>query len=271
MQALPLTTEQGDYKIDSPKSVSTLKLKWLHTIAAAFMLLQFAGLLAGGLETKVPQTVNFLQTGPRNGPVGLPELKISYHLGVLTLIALFVGLAGLDHLIVSIIAWCKPELFQYYLDKKTNPLRWMEYSVSASVMSVLLAAMAGIYDVHSLFMIGGLTGICNVCGYLIEKIPRGENQDVAYGIFWTASVALGLSWLPMLCYFFSETDGIPEFVYVAYLMTFLLYCCFALNMYLYYFAGKYDFESAEYYYIILSFTAKTFLAWDVWGGFKASE
>jgi hypothetical protein len=34
--------------------------------------------------------------------------------------------------------------------------------------------------------------------------------------------------------------------------------------------GYYDFATAEYVYIILSFTAKTFLAADVFGGLNAA-
>jgi hypothetical protein len=35
--------------------------------------------------------------------------------------------------------------------------------------------------------------------------------------------------------------------------------------------GLYEFHKAEYIYIMLSFTAKTFLAADVFGGLKAAE
>lgn len=269
----PPQVVDGQFTMAASGTVSQSKLKWMHLGAGGFMLFQLAGLFAAGLKTKVPQTVNFLDDAQRSGPVGVPELTISYRLEVIALIGLFVALAGFDHLITAVIAFKYPQMFQNYIFvKKTNPLRWAEYSVSASAMSVLLAALAGIYDVHTLFLIGGLTGVCMVIGGFLEAIPKDKDLDhIAKGLFWVASLCLTLSILPMLCYFFSDVGNIPGFVYAAYLLTFVMYSLFAINMYLYRFTDKYDFERAEYIYIILSFTAKTFLAWDVFGGFKASE
>tara|TARA_R110002050_G_scaffold111583_3_gene225256 strand:+ start:1957 stop:2229 length:273 start_codon:yes stop_codon:yes gene_type:complete len=83
---------------------------------------------------------------------------------VKTLIALFLGLAFLDHAVVFTISLAFKDLFERWMMKdKTNPLRWLEYSASASIMSVLVGALSGIYDVHTLFLIGVTTAICMVC------------------------------------------------------------------------------------------------------------
>ncbi len=41
--------------------------------------------------------------------------------------------------------------------KNQNPFRWVEYSISASVMHVLIACLSGIMDMHLLFTLFALT------------------------------------------------------------------------------------------------------------------
>ena len=54
--------------------------------------------------------------------------------------------------------------------------------------------------------------------------------------------------------------GVPDFVYAAFLGTFLLFLTFGVNSYLCHIGKYYDFHKAEMIYVVLSFTAKTFLA-----------
>ena len=74
-------------------------------------------------------------------------------------------------------------------------------------------------------------------------------------------------------YFFvsvkNSPDGVPNFVYAAFLGTLFLFITFGLNSFLHNILGYYDFATAEIIYISLSFTAKTFLAADVFGGLNA--
>eukprot|EP00466_Bigelowiella_natans_P013516 jgi/Bigna1/76149/fgenesh1_pg.39_\ len=203
-----------------------------------------------------------------------------------------------DHFASVLVAYCAPETFRSWVLKyKANPLRWLEYSVSASCMTVLLGALTGIYDVHILFMLGVATGICNLMGLIIEILPRHllvppgsseglkrpQTDPVSVGgvnlrtlvrgaglmAFWFAALLLVCAFLVIICYFSQATP--PDFVYIAFYGTIVAYATFAINMFLERFLGMYDFVRAEKVYIVLSFTAKTFLAWDVYGGFKAAE
>jgi hypothetical protein len=130
-------------------------------------------------------------------------------------------------------------------------------------------------------------GIGMLLGYVIEIIPHpgmdGYDQEsklvptyshlrkVAYAL---SSASIFAPWLVIFCYFFAAATGkdadIPDFVYAAFLGTFVLFLTFAANSYFCHILNKYDFATAEMIYIILSFTAKTFLAADVFGGLSAS-
>jgi RsiW-degrading membrane proteinase PrsW (M82 family) len=130
-------------------------------------------------------------------------------------------------------------------------------------------------------------GIGMFIGYVIEIIPHpgmegyDENSKLVVTFSHLRQVAYALStasilapWLVIFCYFFTAATGkdadIPDFVYAAFLGTFVLFSTFATNSFLCHILNKYDFATAEMIYIVLSFTAKTFLAADVFGGLNAS-
>lgn len=258
-------------RVDAMVPVGTSTLRWMHVAAAVLMSVEALVIGVMDIDVHVPQTIN---TVARNvsGPVGEPELKQVYTLKVVHLITVFLALAALDHTVTACVAFYWPKLFYWCVyEQCCNPLRWLEYSVSASLMSVLIAVLTGIYDVHLLCLIGALTGLCMVCGALMEMAPATPRAWLPRALFWLGSVALTLAWLPILCYFFSHTGDIPGFVYAAFLLTAVMYGLFALNMWLYRIQRRYRFDRAEYIYVLLSFVAKTFLAFDVFGGFKASE
>ena len=246
------------------------RLRNLHLVATIFMLAHTIIIGVIPLKSRLPQTVGF-PLRLEEGPIGIVSVRQVYSLNPTALICVFTGLAALDHFVVTIFAFLKPALWQnlLFVDKKM-PFRWIEYSFSASIMSVLIAGIAGIYDIHTLFLIACLTGICNLSGLIIEMLPK-DQVKAAKSVFWLASLAVIVSWLPILCYFFEDTDGIPGFVYAAFLLTAVMYVLFGANNYIASFTSIYDYARAEMIYVILSFTAKTFLAYDVWGGYKAAE
>ena len=126
-------------------------------------------------------------------------------------------------------------------------------------------------------------GIGMSMGFLIEILPRSElcpsnpiKMSTLRNVVQTlGSVCICTPWLVIFCYFFTAVtrDGadVPDFVYAAFLGTFILFSTFALNSLLCHNFQLYDFHRAEMIYIILSFTAKTFLAADVFGGLNAQS
>jgi hypothetical protein len=111
----------------------------------------------------------------------------------------------------------------------------------------------------------------------MELLPKTDDpvsvrfSSIKAYCFCLGSLCILAPWAVVACYFFRQVDGsVPDFVYAAFLATFLLYVCFGLNALLHNVLGLYDFPTAEMVYIALSFTAKTFLAADVYGGFAAS-
>eukprot|EP00467_Chlorarachnion_reptans_P002594 CAMPEP_0114519146 /NCGR_PEP_ID=MMETSP0109-20121206/18840_1 /TAXON_ID=29199 /ORGANISM="Chlorarachnion reptans, Strain CCCM449" /LENGTH=305 /DNA_ID=CAMNT_0001699851 /DNA_START=48 /DNA_END=965 /DNA_ORIENTATION=- len=288
-----------------PYNGDTRGLKYWHLAAFIFMTLQTGFInFAPVDDAEIPSAVAFPDRSNSQGPRGNVDIKQFGELDVQGCIVAFLALSAVDHLITTIIAFAAPDTFVKWITKyESNPLRWIEYSASASVMSVLLAALTGIYDIHTQFMIAMATCVCNLLGLAIETLPRrlvvpeNSRQDINYGgealaqlggenfvggnglrsairtsglaIFWFATLILVSAILVILCYFSQGSP--PDFVYVAFLATIVCYSTFAINMWLERFMGRYDFVTAEKVYVVLSFVAKTILAWDVYGGYKAAE
>lgn len=165
-------------------------------------------------------------------PCGLDYgwLIISFHL----LSAFFQGLAW-----ASDTQTCKNcgidriYSYEYAVAHSQNPLRFIEYSISAAIMLVVIALLNGIYDIHILVSIAVLTSSCQLSGLAFEYI-----YEWRLGLKWVVHLN---GWLTFLCAygiifraFFASVevaadgDGVvpPDFVYAIVFGLFAMYGSF---------------------------------------------
>ncbi|MFM2116775.1 MAG: hypothetical protein RIQ80_874, partial [Actinomycetota bacterium] len=125
-------------KITSQKAT---KLKTFNLVAGVFHLLQMFLVLLLSNDFSIPVTASYL-AGP---PGELPgNAVVLFNTPVGFTVALFLGLSALAHFIVASGAG-----FPKYikgLEKNQNIFRWVEYSISSSVMIILIAQVSGISD-----------------------------------------------------------------------------------------------------------------------------
>ena len=266
--------------IESAEQLSQYKtIKWLHCAAFVFFLIQTVIYCSIGIDAEVLPTVGV----PTNcgGPICPTRLKTMKTMKIGFLIPLFTALACVDHLVCFLLCQYKSDLCKKWIFViGSNPLRWIEYSISASVMAVAVAILTGITDVHLWLLIFFMTAVGIGCGQIVEILPRKDDpslspvsfkrvRELAYAL---GTVSIFMPWLVICCYIFRAiSEDTPDFVYVAFLGTLVLFIAFGVNSFLNQILRWYDFPTAEIVYIALSFTAKAMLAGDVCGGFKASE
>ena len=150
-------------------------------------------------------------------------------------------------------------------------------------MGFILFMTIGVHDVHLWFLILCMHAVGMFLGQLIELLPKNDSSEegavtthtLRVVTFSLGSASIFLPWLVIFCYFFKAAtrDGsdMPDFVYAAFLGTFVLFLTFGTNSFCCHILKLYDFATAEMIYVILSFTAKSFLAADVFGGLNASN
>jgi len=180
-------------------------------------------------------------------------------------LAVFLFISAFCHLLVSL-----PEVFPWYirnLGRHINYVRWYEYSLSASVMIVVIASLCGITDLVSLLGLFVLTAAMNLFG-LIMELHSQNTAKTNWTAFIFGSIVGVVPWAAILLYFVKSTPAPPTFVYAVVVSLMVLYAMFPLNMWLQYTRkGRWrNYVWGEYGYMFLSLTAKSLLAWQVFAG-----
>ena len=111
------------------------------------------------------------------------------------------------------------------------------------------------------------------CGLLMESVNKGPiKENVNWLPFLLGCFAGAIPWVVITLFLISpggrSAGDVPGFVYGIFFSLFVFFNCFALNMFLQYKRigpwRRYIF--GEYGFILLSLTAKTALAWQVFSG-----
>lgn len=239
----------------------------LHLVSALIML----SLLP---ESSAPVWGSFL-TYDQGDPLNpnddtiFPVTEVLFNLPIGIFVSLFLFVSAIAH-----FALASPQGYPWYvknLDKGMNPARWYEYMISSSIMIVVVAMLCGIYELSSLIALFALNATMNMMGLMME-VHNQSTQKTNWLAFKIGCFAGFVPWLVMGIYFFAailpNAETVPTFVYAIFFVIAIFFNVFALNMvWQYRRKGKWaDYLYGEKVYIILSLTAKSALAWFVFGG-----
>ncbi len=215
--------------------------------------------LSNGISLAV--TASF-GTGPPGQPERPPVIEqlFTYRLG--WAVAAFSLLSALFHFAVA-----SPRGRPVYLRELArgqNRFRWVEYSLSSSLMVVLIAGITAVTDVAALLALFGVNASMILFGWLMEtKNEPGARVDWSPFVF--GCIAGIFPWLAIVIYLIGAGGDVPGFVYGIFVSLFVLFNCFAVNQWLQYRrVGRWnDYLHGERVYIWLSLIAKTLLAWQI--------
>ena len=195
------------------------------------------------------------------------DAKVIFELPFGILVAAFLFLSALFHFIIVSPRFNK--IYNNQLSNGINMFRWYEYSLSSSLMIVLIAVLFGVYDIGSLILIFGLNAVMNLFGLLMEKMNQ-HKEKIDWTPFIFGSIAGIIPWVVIIMYAFGNANpaDVPWFVYAVFGSYLLFFNIFPINMILQYKKiGKWsDYLYGERVYIILSLVAKSVLAWLVFFG-----
>jgi hypothetical protein len=245
--------------MESRLRIGNLLVGLLHAAQAALILL-----LSNDFSIAV--TAAF-QDGPPGTPPGETQELFDVYFG--PAIAVFLALAAIDHLLVAspgVVGW-----YERNLRRGINPARWLEYSVSASIMVILIAMLTGISDVAAVVGLFAVNAAMILFGWLMERSNPPERKDTDWLPFIFGSIAGLAPWLAIAIFIGgaeAEGDGVPAFVYAIFVSLFVLFFSFAVNQFLQYrrVGAWRSYMFGEAVYLVLSLTAKTALAWQVFAG-----
>ena len=215
-----------------------------------------------------PVTSTFLDDAPGNG-VDPSRLTTHFDVPLAYGTAGFLLLSALFHLLIV-----SPVGFPAYgseIRHHRNRFRWVEYSLSSSLMIMLIAMLVGISDIVALVTIAGVNASMILFGWLMEVANgvdrRTDGESVWWTPFWFGCIAGVVPWVAVGIYLFGPGSDVPNFVYIIFFTIFVFFNIFALNQYLQYRrTGRWaDYVFGERVYVWLSITAKSALAWQIFG------
>lgn len=239
-------------------------LRRLNFAAAALHVAQAVAVVALATDFALPVTASYLA-----GPPGTPpqQATVLFDLSTGLAVAGFLALSALAHLTVATVWW---RGYVGDLARGINRARWVEYSLSSSLMMVVIAQLVGIADVTALLAIAGVNASMILFGWLQEKYEQPGTGGWLPFVF--GCIAGAVPWIAVVIYVIapqSPSDASPPgFVYGIVVSLFVFFNIFALNQWLQYRArGRWaDYLFGENVYIVLSLVAKSLLAWQVFGG-----
>lgn len=253
------------------KDATYSKLYKLNLIAALLHLFQgilMVSLVAIlGTDKNYDITLNYLTFDTTSQSLVSASSSIA-SVNFAWLVASFLFMSATAHFIILTVYKDK---YKKDLEKGINQARWIEYSISASVMMVAIALLSGMTDIASLVMLFSLVAIMNLMG-LVMELWTSQTKKVNWLSFIIGCFAGIIPWIAFGLYVWGansySSEGVPTFVYGIYVSIFIFFNCFAVNMYLQYkkIGPWKDYLFGEKTYIILSLVAKSALAWQVFGG-----
>lgn len=191
----------------------------------------------------------------------------------------FPAITAIFHGLVAWVPTINRTYNRWVFAEDRNPLRWIEYSITASLMTWVICQLSGITNVLTLVMVAVVGNVAlQLQGYVMETMnigkTRGSANWVPIVIGWFIFVG---QWVIILVYFItaaSSSPDIPWFVYVIVFGLLLQFSFFGLIMVFHYLAWPKFLSSGyanEIAYIVLSFTSKLFLTWNLLIGIATSS
>jgi hypothetical protein len=238
------------------------QLQTFNRIAGLTHLIQGVTLLLIlNTATTIPVITRFFDETP-DGVRPVSETLFEFPIALIG--PIFLLLSAAAHLLISSPAYVVR--YEQNIQKGINPVRWWEYAISSSLMLVVLLMLGGLIELSTVVFIFTLNFIMNLMGLVMEKY--NQLTDTTSWLPFNIGVLAGLvPWIMGGLYFWVSTnniaDSIPVYAQFGFLLTFLFFNSFAINMWLQYKKiGKWKvYAYGEKAYIVLSLVSKSALGW----------
>jgi hypothetical protein len=246
----------------NPETTLGRQLQTFNRIAGVTHLIQ--GIVLAVIlnaDTTIPVITRFFDETP-DGVRPVSETLFEFPIALIA--PIFLLLSAFAHLYISSPMYIRS--YEQNIATGINPARWWEYAFSSSLVLVVLLMLGGLIELSSVVFIFTLNFIMNLMGLMMEKY--NQLTDKTSWLPFNIGVLAGIvPWIMGGLYFWVSTsniaDSIPVYAQFGFLLTFLFFNSFAINMWLQYKkVGKWKvYAYGEKSYIVLSLVSKSALGW----------
>ncbi len=239
------------------------KLRQFNAFMGVLHLIQGALMVILSNDFSLPLTVSYLEFDTQLMKL-IPATEEVTTLRIGPAVAVFLFISAVAHFTLA-----SPVGYPWYvrnLKRHINYLRWVEYSISASWMVVIIAMLVGIYDAGELIALFALTGVMNLMGLMME-LHNQTTEKTNWTSFIIGCIAGAIPWIVIFISLLAN-EQVPNFVIAIFVSIAIFFNLFAINMLLQYkkvWKWK-DYLYGERMYVVLSLLAKSALAWQIFAG-----
>ena len=265
-----MSAQTPDHRADVPVSAPTASgvddaaltsLRRWNLALTVLHGLQAVAVLVLATDFAITVTSSFPQGPPGTAPAA-PEALVDVRVG--WAIAAFLLLAALDHGLIGTVLRGR---YEAGLRAGINRFRWVEYSVSATIMIVLIGFYNGITDLGAVIAVIGANVAMILFGWLQEQMNPPGRASTTMLPFWFGTIAGAAPWV-VIAINLVGAETVPGFVFGIFASLLVFFASFAVNQWLQY-RGVGPWRSyafGEKAYLVLSLVAKSALAWQIFGG-----
>ncbi len=125
---------------------------------------------------------------------------------------------------------CNSTVYEEGLRRSQNSLRWLEYSVTAALMRIMIAQLSGVTSIHLLATIAGLTASTMAFGCLQERcnwLLQGRPRDKTFLPLLLGCVPHLFTWGLIASHFYglAAHSTPPHWVWVIFIVRAYLSVC----------------------------------------------
>jgi hypothetical protein len=243
---------------------------------------------------RVPLKTHYAVWDQELGPQDATQNVAVLHFAAITCAVPF--LSAIAH----ILMWWKNVTYNDEIKILQNPYRWLEYSISSTLMFFLICLLFSIYDLITLILLMTINIIVMLTGYFMEKVNSDniivKKIIIKWDMFYLGSILALIQWSLVFSTLTTTDDTMPSLIWAVIFVYLYLFSVFPINMWNFYYSvykkktaawkdtlfiffpflfalkekekQAYDinyirdlYKETEVRYMILSLTSKSFLLW----------
>ncbi|HKR82147.1 MAG TPA: heliorhodopsin HeR [Candidatus Saccharimonadales bacterium] len=264
--AEPITESAAVLEVPEKTRVLPGLQRW-NVWAAALLVVQAVAILVLSNAHNVAVTVNYLTANPLDGGM-VAAVRRLFDFNIGYLVTLFLLAAAVEYVLVTSVY---RKQYEAELAEGINRIRWIHSAFVPSLVFLVVALLAGVYDLSSLLMIMVLSAVLHGLASFIELRNKGKKAtDWATGR-WAILAGL-MPFIVFIVYAVSTSiyggTHLLAYVYGLFGTLVLTFAGLGANYFLQR-QGKgrwADYLFGERVYTIINVTAKTALAWQIFAG-----
>lgn len=239
----------------------------LHAAAGGLHVAIFiVSILIATKKSIDPEVAPVIYRVTRKGDSVTPEIKTKTidPKAILMMLLSFTAITAAFHFV---------QIFFHSPDNPVNTARWIEYSITATIMIILISLLSGVNNEDTLILCAVSTFVTMVLGNVVERLLGKDQKRTTYLIHalgW--ALMLGV-WVVIIKTFFETieaNDNVPVVIYSIVFVLFVLYNCFGVVQSVQLFRPQTNVYTIDKMYTLLSFVSKTSLTFMILFGLTRS-